>query len=176
MGQINFPDGSTVYVRNSTALNKVFDPTGKVFSAGGFYAIDSSGAETQIATSTGLTYSEGKAIRFGSCVTGASTSSNITNYGISSVNISTGIGEKVYTLNPPDIGVSKTLYAYTANTSDYPVIYTGSTAITIRDGTTALGTLLRVQLKNNYASVTMVGITTSAWLLTSHEGAVTFTT
>lgn len=175
MPQLNYPDGTTAYIRSSTALNKLFNSSGELFGTK-ISVVDSSGTETQIASSTGLLYSEGKPVRFESNYLGsASTSVDIPNYGLSAVNASTGVAKNKYTLAAPDIGVEKTIYAVTVNTTDIPVVYSGSTAIVFRDGSTGAEKLY-IEFNTKYASVNLVGISTSRWLVTSYVGDVSFST
>ena len=138
----------------------------------------STAAHTLTATTVAQTL-ENKTFSVGvgqSILATATTSANVLNYGIQSVNSpAAGGGKNNYTLDPPAVGVEKVIWAAgAANSSDYANIYTGSTAIFFESA----GRLsdLFIGLQQDRASVRLVGRTTAYWLVLGTHGTVAFST
>ncbi len=106
-----------------------------------------------------------------------STATNLKNYGISKLTQgTTATGPNKYTMDAPVAGVLKTLYTTAAGSSDFPTVYSGSTATFFISGSTALNTALFVSLKSNGASATLKGLSTAAWLAIGEVGTIGYST
>lgn len=171
LGAITWPSTAAHTLVATTVAQ---DLTNKTLNAG---SSPSTAAHTLVATTVAQTL-EYKTLGVGSGFTkqaAASTSANISNYGIWEVTSAAAGGVNNYTLAAPSVGVEVVLYSGgVANSSDYAKVYTGSTGITIRasDGIAAL----YVKLQTRYAVATLIGLSTAAWLARGTAGTVAFST
>jgi hypothetical protein len=106
-----------------------------------------------------------------------STAANLANYGVSKLTAgTTGTGLNKYTLGAPEAGSVKTIYTTAAGSSDFSIVYSGSTATFFISGSTALTDALYVSLQSDGASATFLGLSTAEWLAIGEVGTVAYTT
>lgn len=132
-------------------------------------------------SSTGLQYSNGLAIDIGAPIgysEAGSTVSNLRSYGISTIPYTTAAN--AFTLAAPVVGEKKILYMNSTAISDSTAIntsvYTGSTAIFIKDNSTAYAPKLYANLQPPYAYLELIGLTTAEWGVVNAYGGVQLTT
>ena len=142
---------------------------------------DSSGSTHQVVTSTGLLRSNDYDLNLKAPLGGleiGSTAANLSAHGISSIPYSTVAN--VLTLDAPVYGVEKDIYmnstAVTDTTAITTMVHTGSTAIFIRDNSTAYAKKLYASFQPPYAHLKLLGLSTAEWGVISTYGAVQFTT
>lgn len=127
--------------------------------------VDSSGNETTVLESQGYPIPP---------VEVATTSANLMAYGVSQIPYSSAAN--LFTLDPPKTGVRKTLVLTSTKVADSTTIamsiYTGSTAIGIKDNSTTYNPKLYVNMIPPYACVELIGLSTSEWgVIGTHGGA-----
>lgn len=150
------------------------DLTNKTLNAG---SSPSTATHTLVASTVAQTL-EHKTFGLGSGETiqgAASTSANISNYGVWSVTSAAAGGVNAYTLAAPTAGVGVSIYnAGVANSSDFARIYSGSTATFFyaSDGVAAL----YAKLQTKYASISLVGVSTAEWIVKGTHGTVALST
>ena len=159
-----FSDGSAVYVKNGSTEFQVLSSTGQLYHNGT--------AITAVTTDLN-TVNEINANESGS------TASNLTAYGLSLLSYSTA-DAKLYTLDAPVTGKRKILTLNTTAVPDSTAIdvsvYTGSTAIFIRDNSTAYTEKLYINMLPPFASVELIGLSTAEYGVLTTYGAVQFST
>lgn len=149
----------------------------KTVLAGGCPLYTKNGStEFQIASATGLLYSDGNPL--GRIETG-STASNLVADGVSFLDYSSAAN--TYTLDAPVTGVIKSLVLDSTLVADSTAIaisvYTGSTAILIYDNSTAIAPKLYVNFLPPLGTIQLVGLSTIAWgVMGTPYGAVQLTT
>lgn len=145
------------------------------------YVKESTGSTArQVFGSTGDLYSNGTPLNY--TETG-STGTNLKAYGHSQVTYSTAAANK-YTLDAPIVGIEKILTMTSTkvmdSTSVVTTVYTGSTAIFIRNNTTTYSAdnalPLYVSMQPPYSCVKLIGLTTALWGIVGTYGAVQFST
>lgn len=108
----------------------------------------------------------------------ASTSANLTAYGVSYLSYSTAANK--YTLAAPITGVEKTIILNSTKVMDSTAIntniYTGSTAITIMGNSTTYKDNLYINIQPPYASIRLLGLSTAQWGVIGTYGAVQLST
>lgn len=146
MGQINFPDGSSGFVKDSTTFHKLF-------------------------TSTGLQYSNDVPLNYVetiTCSSGGVSPSTITPYGISYITVATGdpsTSPRLVSIGNPIPGVEKTIiFASTAayvNTLD--VDLGADSGVGHITGSTTARFIAFSTLASEFQAVTLMGLTTALW-------------
>lgn len=108
----------------------------------------------------------------------ASTATNLRAFGMSLLPYSTAANK--FTLSAPIAGVEKTIVLNSTLVADSTAInttiYTGSTAIVIRDNSTLYNDKLYINVQPPYANIRLIGLSTSQWGVIGTHGAVQFST
>lgn len=151
MGQINFPNGSSGFARESTKLHKLF-------------------------SSTGLQYSNDAPINYVETIAASSggvSPSTITPYGVSYIAVAVGnpsTSPLLATMGAPIPGVSKTIVftstAAYANTLD--ISLSGAALV----GTSGLNFIAFSSLAEQTQTVNLMGITTALWNVQSVDSTL----
>jgi hypothetical protein len=107
-----------------------------------------------------------------------STASNLTPFGISTISYSSAAN--TYTLAAPITNVEKVIILNSTKVPDSTAIntriYTGSTAITIMSDSTTYVENLYINVQPPFASIRLLGLSTSQWGVLSKHGAVQLST
>ena len=108
----------------------------------------------------------------------ASTTVNLKAFGVSIVPYTTA--DNTFTLDAPITGVRKSIIMNSTLAPDAVAkdtnIYTGSTAIFIKDNSTTYNPKLYASLQPPFASLELLGLSTSEWGVIGSHGAVQFST
>jgi len=142
---------------------------------GDIYVKGRSSTKVQISSSTGRSYNEGNRVN---TAEDGSTGTNLANHGVSLLTYSTAAN--LFTLDAPVAGRKKEIVLNSTVAPDATAIafsvYSGSADIFIRDNSTTFTKPLYVNMLPPYASVSLIGLSTSEWGVLSSFGAVDFST